>query len=290
MEGPSPNLESLRRQIDEIDDLIHDQLMRRAALISDIAAEKRKAAGAGKQSPNYIQVGREAIMLRRRLKRHQGLLPAAAIARIWREMIGAFAQLQQPMKVMVQAPSKSVGYWDLARNHFGSIATMSLHVSAQRILQALSQDVHAIGILTIPEDDEPAPWWPHLASAEQAVRVVARLPFFASASGQFEELSAFVVAAFEAQSSGEDVSLLAVETVELSRARLLELLADAGLVGRLTALHAPAGGAERWHLVEIDEFVDRNDARLKALKQSGEDTINQVAVVGVYAKPLGRLD
>ena len=89
-------------------------------------------------------------------------------------MIGAFGQLQKPTRVLVHAPSKSVGYWDLARNHFGSIASMSMHVSAQRVLTEVANSKSAIGILTEPEEYEQQPWWPHfLLGGDAGVQVIA---------------------------------------------------------------------------------------------------------------------
>lgn len=285
------DLDALRREIDEIDDSLHQGLMRRAELVHRVAEAKQRDAPANGDGTVYLRPGREAAVLRRRLDRHAGSLPRAVIARIWREMIGAFGQLQNPLKVLVHAPSKSVGYWDLARNHFGSIASMSMHISAERVLTEVANTKSAIGILTEPEEDEPRPWWPHFVlGAGAGVQVIARLPFFASATGQFEDLSALVVAPFAAEPSGDDVSLIIVETSELSRAWLNGRLAEVGLDGRIVAGCGGEDGTQRLRLVQIKGFLAKTDPRLAALQQKSDGAVQRVALLGAYATPLGQLD
>jgi chorismate mutase / prephenate dehydratase len=77
-------LARLRRQIDEIDDQIHDLMMRRAQIVVEI--------GTAKGTGPMVRPGREAEILRRLVKRNR-LLPATALVRIWREMIVAMTSL-----------------------------------------------------------------------------------------------------------------------------------------------------------------------------------------------------
>ena len=79
----SPDLASLRAEIDSIDDAVHDLLMRRAALSARMAASRVK-----NDSFPY-RPGREAGILRRLLARHHPPLPAGTMVRIWREIIAA---------------------------------------------------------------------------------------------------------------------------------------------------------------------------------------------------------
>ena len=74
----SKKLEKIREKIDKLDNQIHDLLMERADLVSDVAAEKRK------HNLQIVHPAREAMMVRRLLKRHKSVLPEAAVVRIWR--------------------------------------------------------------------------------------------------------------------------------------------------------------------------------------------------------------
>src|SRR5262245_56213674 len=93
------SLDSLRREIDSIDEAMHDLLMRRALLGNRI----RQAKGSGGEAPIY-RPGREAAILRRLIARHSGPLPAAVVVRVWREIIAALTALQGPLSVAVFAP------------------------------------------------------------------------------------------------------------------------------------------------------------------------------------------
>src|SRR5690242_16970871 len=90
-------LEDLRAEIDAIDDSLHDLLMRRASLASEIARLKNGGAspadstgkrGRKRDQGAFFRPGREASVVRRILGRHQGPFPASALVRIWREVMG----------------------------------------------------------------------------------------------------------------------------------------------------------------------------------------------------------
>src|SRR3546814_7390778 len=68
MSDNTPSLDDLRRQIDYIDDAIHDLLMRRP----DLGRQIGRATG---QGGVFIRPGREARVLRRLVARHTGPFP-----------------------------------------------------------------------------------------------------------------------------------------------------------------------------------------------------------------------
>ncbi|MBK1658585.1 chorismate mutase [Paracraurococcus ruber] len=109
--GPADALGALRAEIDRLDDALHDLLMRRAAVVADLAASRVK----GGTSP--LRPGREAMILRRLLGRHQGALPGDAVVRLWREIFGASSAMQGGFTVALHAPDAAQAR--LARDHFG---------------------------------------------------------------------------------------------------------------------------------------------------------------------------
>src|SRR5579885_707505 len=132
MSATPSDLADLRRQLDEIDDRMHDLLIERAEIVAQVAA--RKAGGAGA----FYQPAREAQILRRLVARHHGGLPAAAVVRIWREMLAATVRLETPFAVAVFAPAEAQGYWDLARDHYGSHAPLTAYRSPGQVIRAVS--------------------------------------------------------------------------------------------------------------------------------------------------------
>jgi chorismate mutase / prephenate dehydratase len=277
-----PSLDDLRRRIDEIDDQLHDLIMRRAETVEAVAATKQRG-----RIP-VIRPGREALILRRLVERHQGRFPRAVLVRLWREIISGTVMIQGEFAVAVAAAEAQPNYWDLARDHFGGCTPMTALRSVGEVLRALAEGKAAVGVVPMPAEGEREPWWPLLAvAAAAAPRVLARLPFIGRGNARGDDgLDALVIGHGEADPTGADRSLLALETVgELSRARLIDALKGAGLAVTLFAVHEP-GGEGAWHLVEIDDMVSDGDQRLRlALKPLG-DKIARVRPLGFYAKPL----
>ncbi|MCW5730788.1 MAG: chorismate mutase [Alphaproteobacteria bacterium] len=283
MKQPQPDLEALRREIDEIDDRLHDLVMRRAEVVQRVAAVK----GVREEPKAVLRPGREAMILRRLMARHRGVLPRAVVARIWRELIAALCRVQGPMSLAVLAPEKSVGYCDMARRHYGSSAPMALYRSAGRALRAIGETPGTIGILPMPQDGEDEPWWVQLALGESdGLRVIARLPFVPSGEGNFEPLAALAVANAEPEPSGADESLLAAQlAAEVSRARITEILRQAGFAVQGVAAHRGLGLPEL-QLYAAEGFVAADDARLARAQELSQGAIGHIKTLGAYALPI----
>ena len=284
MSGSRTSLDSLRKAIDAIDDEMHDLLMRRTEIVEKIRDVKNSAPVGSAMRP-----AREVAILRRLVGRHDGLFPAQVVVRIWREMVAALTRLQGPFNVAVHAPEKSVGYWDLARDHYGSGTPMSLHRNANRVISAVAEGTATLGVLTVPQDGEPDPWWPQLlAPGKHPPRIIARLPFIENEAGRFENLGALAIARTEPEPTGHDVTLFAIEVNdELSRSTITDGLVAAGLpAADIATWQDPSAPDTRLHLIRIGEYVADDDPRVaRATEQLGEALV-RVVPLGGYAVPL----
>lgn len=266
-------LEEVRREIDEIDTALHDLIMRRTRAVEQVAAAKGET-----DTPGYIP-GREVQVLRRLLARHEGAFPRQALVRIWREMIAAFTVLQGPFKVVVCADGAIQGHWDLARDHFGSHATMSSLATPREVVARVSGGEASVGIVPVPAEGEDA-WWRMLGGAV-APRIVARLPFIGGSNARDDGAGAYAVAKLEPDSTGDDRALLFVETaMELSRGGLRSLVADANLKARLIVADREDVTA---HLIEVEGFLAPEDPAVEML--AARDEVRTVHVVGAYGAP-----
>lgn len=285
MDTRKDSLDDLRREIDRIDEAMHDLVMRRA----DVAKRLRAAKG---ESPTF-RPEREAIVLRRLAQRHRGALPLPVMVRIWREMIGANLCLQGPFTVAVGQQPDQPGVWDLARDHYGSHATAMIAAPPAQVLSAVAAGEAMIGVLGMPHDDEAEPWWPTLTASARGPRVVARLPFAGSGNARGERPQALAVALLEPAPTGQDRALVAIETRdEISRARLAELTTRAGLGATVLAVVGRDGAAAagRLSLVEINRFLPSGAQRLAALDAAAPGEIARMTVIGAYAEPLSSPD
>ena len=176
MQNPVRSLEDLRREIDEIDDAIHDLIMRRASLLGHIAAAKAKSANG--QGGAYLRPGREALVLRRLVARHRGQFPKPALVRLWRELISAPLSLQGAFTVAVYAPEGSAGYWDLARDQYGSHTSFAGYRTVNQVIAALGDGSAIVGILPVIRAEDGESWWHLLIRADdKGPKIIARLPF-----------------------------------------------------------------------------------------------------------------
>ncbi|MEW5726869.1 MAG: chorismate mutase [Pseudomonadota bacterium] len=277
MTQDDPSLDRLRRDIDRIDDRIHDLIMERAALVERIAAAKAEDGVA-------LRPGREATVVRRLAARHSGPFPVAALVRIWREVMGALVGLQRPFSIACYQPERGAGYIELARNHFGVSWPMTVQLSPGQVVRLVADGQASVGVVPVPAASEAEPWWLSLTSdAENLPRVVARLPFLAS--DRPEPLEALVIACRPHDATGDDRTLVAIESEpDISRDRMRALLAAAGL--EATVQVATHRAETFWlHLVEVEGHLTADDARLAQLAAGG-DPVHQTRVIGGYAVPL----
>jgi chorismate mutase-like protein len=274
----TPSLDDLRRRIDEIDDRLHDLLMERAGMVQAIGAAKQRDG-----SPVF-RPGREAAILRRLMRRHEGRFPKAAVLRIWREMVAAQTALQAPFGVAVHMPAGGLGFWDLARDHWGSQCTMTPFGSVAQVIRAVTEGQATVGVLPMPHEGERDPWWPQIASADETTpRVVARLPFGARGNARAEPGDALAIAKLPIEETGADRSFLIVETHgDVSRTRLISALAQAGLPCTFFASHLPRSQA----LAEVEGLVALRDPRIARLLELLGDAAAWVVPIGGYALPL----
>lgn len=281
MATSTSTLDDLRHRIDQIDHQLHDLIMQRAEVVEAVAGTKRRGGIA------TIRPGREADVLRRLVERHKGRFPRATLVRLWRELISGAIALQGDFAVAVYAPAERPGYWDLARDHYGSHMPMLDFHSAGEVLRALGEGRAAVGVLPMPAEGESTPWWPLLAaSGATAPQVLARLPFAGRGNARGENGDALVIGHAEFDPTGDDRTFIVVEIQgDLSRARLIAALKEAGLAVTLFAAHEPSGAAPL-NLVELDELVRTDDARLAQALQPLGDRVTRVTHLGAYARPL----
>ena len=279
MNGARDPLSDLRREIDDIDNRLHDLLMRRAGLVARIRDAKQDESGA------IYRPGREAAVLRRLAGRHDGSLPVAVIVRLWRELMSAFVGMQGRFAVALWDSAEG-GCRDLARDHFGSIVPLSVHATPRGVIRAVFDGEATVGVLPLPRDGDEDPWWLALAGGgDRGVRICARLPFVPGGNGQGTADGAMVIADIEPDASGADRSYIVVhDAEEMSRGRLVAALQGAGLDGSTVAQRSEPGGGVHY-LVEIDGFVTQADPRLENLVETVEG-IDSARVVGVCAVPL----
>ena len=283
-----PTLDDLRREVDGIDDAMHDLLIRRAEVSRAIALVKQPGAGAdvGSLTP-AMRPAREAEILRRLLARHRGDLPPQVVVRIWREIIAASLRMQSKYQLHVFAGNHETAFLNLANAYFGLLAPIRSHPRVSLVVHACTEETNSLGLVPLPEIEDPgAAWWAQLAPAGQpGPRVIAKLPFVTNGD---ELPSAYVIGAIEQEASGDDTTLLLLEiSAGLSRTKLQSLLQGAGFKAKLAATGRTSDKkVPDEALIEVKGFIGKDDKRLKALAEAAGEAVLRIAPIGGFANPV----
>ncbi len=277
--GFAADLATLRAELDQLDDTLHDTLMRRAQVVEQVGA-----LGAKGRVP--VRPGREAAILRRLLERHAGQFPASSLVRLWRELICGMTTLQHPLRIAVCDAAGTLDTLAAAREHFGALVALRAYPSPAQAIGEISAGSATAAVLPLPQEGE-APrqaWWTALLHRDDPrIHVVARLPFWAARPEGAPQVQAFVLTTAAPDPSGRDRSLLGLElALETSRARLGTDLVAAGFAAGPVILRRDAGAASAYALVDVDGFVTDEDARLRSLAS----VLRPPVVLGAYAVPL----
>ena len=277
------SLDQLRNEIDAIDRELHALICRRGGLAGEIS-EIKKRDGLDKVRP-----GREAMLLRALVARHDGALPVGSVLRIWRELISSLVAMEMPeYSVAVYATGDDQSCWDLARDQFGSHTPMTVHPSGREAIAQVFDGTASLAVVPSPTEDAVGAWWRNLC-ALNAPRILYRLPFAGRGNARGDGgdgPDALAIGRMTAEETGDDRTVLVLETDgNLSRTGLSEILTSSNL--RPTLLAPDAAGA-RLCYAEVEGFVDQvDDMRLKLLE--GRDSIERVTIIGNYATPMGDL-
>lgn len=279
-------LSELRKIIDDIDDRLHDLIMRRGEIAAGIAEVKKAATDGG---ASMIRPDREADILRRLVKRHSGPISEVAVANLWRELIAACTLLQQTFRVEVFGGGDPLPHWDLARCHYGSTVHMTLQDSANHVITSVRADRSVLGVLPTPEADEREPWWPSLLTdVPGAPRIVGRLPFMETGDVDEDQPSAYIIGRLDRAKSGQDVTLVAIPTDDdVSRGQITKWAGEAGLEARVLGNHGPDRNRRFWiHLVTVTRHLGDDDPRLVRLTEVSDGKAHDASVIGGYPSPL----
>jgi chorismate mutase len=281
------DLSAFRQEIDAIDAELHALIVRRAEV-----SEKVRAIKTGDDLK--LRPGREANILRALAARHVGAFPKPQLVRIWREILTASLAMQGPFSVAIYATETAHSFWDLARDHFGGGVQNWKFGTTRRVVETVVSGQCTVGILPEPDPQDVDPWWqyllvqPNAANQGRPIRVIAKLPF-ARAGAQHGGAEAVIVARAEAEPSGNDRSLIAIDlAADYSTDMLLTEVAACGFTGAFlrSKWHDPSE-RKRWvHLVETDGFLAADDPRIADAKAVFDKNLNEIIVVGGFAEPL----
>ena len=167
----APALDDLRKEIDRIDEAMHQLLMERGEIIDRLIAVKTS-----QETGSAFRPAREAEMMRRLVKRHKGILPLDTVESIWRVIISTFTYVQAPFSVHADLSAGDALMRDSARFHFGFTVPFVPHMGAAGVVAAVSASKGDLGLVPAFAVAAAGAWWSAL-EFDAAPKIIARLPF-----------------------------------------------------------------------------------------------------------------
>jgi chorismate mutase len=167
----NPSLDDLRKEIDRIDEAMHQLLIDRSEIIGRLITVKRSS-----ESGSAFRPAREAEMMRRLVKRHKGILPLDTVESIWRVIISTFTYVQAPFSVHADLSAGDALMRDSARFHFGFTVPFIAHMGASAVVAAVSTSKGDLGLVPALAVAGAGAWWSAL-EFDAAPKIIARLPF-----------------------------------------------------------------------------------------------------------------
>jgi chorismate mutase len=164
-----PSLQELRKEIDAIDEQVHNLLMRRGDIIDRLISVKQT-----QEVGSAFRPAREADMMRRLAQRHRGILPLDTVEGIWRVIISTFTYVQAPFSLHADLSLGESAMRDSARFHFGFTVPFVPHFSAPAAIEAVAKSKGDLALVSATSSR--VPWWIALED-EGAPKIIARLPF-----------------------------------------------------------------------------------------------------------------
>jgi len=167
----APSLDDLRKEIDRIDEAMHQLLMERGEIIDRLISVKKS-----QETGSAFRPVREAEMMRRLVKRHKGILPLDTAESIWRVIISTFTYVQSPFSVHADLSAGDALMRDSARFHFGFTVPFVPHMGAAGVVAAVSASKGDLGLVPAVPVAGAGAWWSAL-EFDAAPKIIARLPF-----------------------------------------------------------------------------------------------------------------
>ena len=282
------SLDTLRTEIDAIDDEIHNLLMSRTELVTKIGKLKERAGN----HTFSLRPAREAAIMRRLAAQHKGPFPLSALIKIWRELLSGTVRVQTPFSVAVCDRGDPVSYRGLVRDQFSGALVKSFSRPEEATAE-VDSGTSAVAVVPLPARNSAEFWWTELAFGEhQSLKIIGLLPFLQTSASESDPVEAFSIAAVHPEPSGKDVSLAVLEcNREAFDSNLIDAQPSCRLLSQLNQNNGEIGKTEKaMMLVSIEGFLDQQGDVLSLLPPSLETIVTRVAIIGCYPKQLSPSD
>ena len=199
MSDDIPDIETIRRDIDRVDNALLELIAERL----ELSAQVRKA----KSGMRVWRPSREDSHVRQ-LAAEARSTPASLVSTIWAELMSASLAAQGPMRLHVALEGDVLSNWSLVRDRFGAALKIMTYPTTSAALAGCYAEDEGVAVLPAPA---PPPggmvnWWTALGpgGAMDGMHILAGLP----RTGRDDWPRAVAVATADIMPSGADQTLI----------------------------------------------------------------------------------
>jgi len=277
-------LDSLRAEIDAIEEKLIELLMQHSSVVERVGRLKRSNG----DKENLIRPGREAEMLRRIYEKFRtAKFSPQAAASIWRQIISGSLAIEMDLSIAVSVPDPAQPEsLMLAREFFGSFTKCTPVQNAKRAMSEVLDKKASVAVLPYPSDTPDALWWTEAdRPPEDWPRIFAILPFTqAGRPRHAPQVVAVGRVPMEATSNDQSFWRLAMDA-EVSTGKLSSWLEKAGLemTGCITT---DMRGNHRLFLLTLKGFINPEHDGLKHFIEQAGPLLYHYCLAGVAGVPI----
>ncbi len=147
------DLQSLRGEIDQIDQQIQRLINERAGCAKRVADVKLASVDTTAEAPLFYRPEREAQVLRKVMERNEGPLDGKEVAHIFREIMSACLALEQPMEIAYLGPQGTFTQ-AAALKHFGHSVMTRPFANIAEVFEAVERKNCHYGVVPVENSTE----------------------------------------------------------------------------------------------------------------------------------------
>ena len=147
------DLQSLRDEIDHIDQQIQRLINERAGCAKRVADVKLASVDTNAEAPLFYRPEREAQVLRKVMARNEGPLDGKEVAHIFREIMSACLALEQPMEIAYLGPQGTFTQ-AAALKHFGHSVITQPFANIAEVFEAVERKTCHYGVVPVENSTE----------------------------------------------------------------------------------------------------------------------------------------
>lgn len=248
-----------------------DEALIQAFIRRSRAVRRLRETRAGDEDVISADLAADAAMVRRFASETPEDMPADAIARICRAVIGEAVQTQG-IRAVRFAGGDEATLVNAARGYFGYSANLVEATDPREALEAVEEEKGVVACLPWPELSGAGQWWPMLNENRFSdLRILAGWP---NLPGQDASLLETAIVARKALSPSGADDMFAIAHDDLYEAE--RIVKAAGMTGEVVAR------VRSLALIKLEGFVAEDDSRLAAARSDG---LEGMRIIGVLPRP-----